>query len=104
MPEGQTLALQDPALIAVQENAASADATAAAPSGEFAGLSTQQYTRNRKAIQRTLDELIAGTITEVAARVFLESIGMSGKNIDLLVQDVSDGKVDTLPSEVTQDA
>ena len=104
MPEGQTLALQDPAMIAVQENAASADATAAAPSGEFAGLSTQQYTRNRKAIQRTLDELIAGTITEVAARVFLESIGMSGKNIDLLVQDVSDGKVDTLPSEVTQDA
>jgi len=61
MPEGQTLALQDPAMIAVQENAASADATAAAPSGEFAGLSTQQYTRNRKAIQRTLDELIAGT-------------------------------------------
>jgi len=84
----------------VQEKTAGAEGEAATqPTGEFAGLSTQQYERNKKAIKRTLAELIAGTTSEVAARVFLESVGMSIKNIDLLIQDAKDGQVDSLPVE-----
>lgn len=69
-------------------------------SSEMMGLSTQQWNRNRKAIQKTLDELVAGTMSEAAARVFLSSVGMSPANVDALIADVGDGKLDTqLPME-----
>lgn len=68
---------------------------------EMMGLSTQQWNRNRKAIQKTLDELTNGTMSEAAARVFLSSVGMSKSNVDLLISDVADGSLDTeLPGEV----
>jgi len=97
MPEGQTLALQDPAMIAVQENAADVakDPAAVAPSGEFAGLSTQQWNRNRKAIGKVLDELAAGTSSESAARVYLGGIGLNPESIDALIKDTMDGTIDT---------
>jgi hypothetical protein len=65
------------------------------------GLSTQQWNRNRRAIQKTLDELVAGTISEAAARVFLSSVGMSEASVQALIDDAKDGSVDTLPAEVT---
>ena len=61
---------------------------------EMMGLSTQQWNRNRKAIQKTLDELTNGTMSQAAAKVFLSSVGMSPANVDLLVADASDGTVD----------
>lgn len=67
--------------------------------GEMAGLSTLQFRRNRKAIEETLDQLAAGTISEAKARVFLSSIGMSDSNIDMLVADAADGSVDSLPAD-----
>jgi lambda family phage portal protein len=62
---------------------------------EMAGLSTQQWNRNRKAIQKTLTELAEGTMSEAAARVFLSSTGMNATNVDILIADALDGTVDT---------
>lgn len=71
-----------------------------AASGVYMGLSTQQWNRNRKAIQKTLDELAAGTMKEPTARVFLKSTGMPDEHIDVLIVDALDGSVDAkLPSE-----
>jgi hypothetical protein len=71
-----------------------------AASGVYMGLSTQQWNRNRKAIQKTLDELAAGTMKEPTARVFLASTGMPDEHIDVLIKDALDGVVDAqLPAE-----
>ena len=84
-----------------QGQAGSIEATKQATSGVYMGLSTQQWNRNRKAIQKTLDELIAGTMSEAAARVFLKSTGMPDEDIEILVADTRDGAVETkLPAEV----
>jgi lambda family phage portal protein len=72
-----------------------------APSGVYMGLSTQQWNRNRKAIQKTLDEVSTGTMGEATARVFLKSVGMPDADIDVLLADAKDGSVDTPLDEVT---
>tara|TARA_R110000868_G_scaffold184315_1_gene425869 strand:- start:150 stop:599 length:450 start_codon:yes stop_codon:yes gene_type:complete len=101
MPAGTTLAMQDPAAIAVQEKSAAADGTPQ-PTGEMAGLSTLQFTRNRKAIKKILDELAAGQTSEQAARVYLGGIGLTQQSVDTLIKDALDGIVDT--PEVNADA
>ena len=102
MPAGTTMAMQDPSAIAVQEKTAAQgpDGTPQ-PTGEFAGLSTMQWNRNRKAIKNILDELAAGTTSEQAARVYLGGIGLAQASIDALITDASDGTVDT--PEVNED-
>jgi len=62
----------------------------------------QQWNRNRKAIKDVLDEMIAGTTSEAAARVFLSGIGLAASSVDALITDAKDGQIDT--PEVTQDA
>lgn len=96
MPAGTTMAMQDPSAIAVQEKTAAQgpDGTPQ-PTGEFAGLSTMQWNRNRKAIKNILDELAAGTTSEQAARVYLGGIGLAQASVDALIADASDGTVDT---------
>ena len=96
------MAMQDPSAIAVQEKTAAQgpDGTPQ-PTGEFAGLSTMQWNRNRKAIKNILDELAAGTTSEQAARVYLGGIGLAQASIDALITDASDGTVDT--PEVNED-
>lgn len=96
MPAGQTLALQDPAAIAAQESAAAAgpDGTPQ-PTGEMSGLSTLQFTRNKKAIKKMLQELASGAETEVATRAYLSSIGLTQQTIDLLIADAMDGALTT---------
>jgi lambda family phage portal protein len=101
MQEGTTMAMQDPAAIAVQEKTATAEGSEA-PTGEFAGLSTMQWNRNRKAIQKVLEELASGTTSEQAARVYLGGIGLAQKSIDALIADAMDGTIDT--PEVLNDA
>jgi lambda family phage portal protein len=95
MPAGTTMAMQDPNAIAVQEAAAGSDTEAATPTGEFAGITRQQWNRNRKAIKDVLDEMIAGTTSEAAARVFLGGIGLSPASVDALIADANDGTVET---------
>ena len=75
---------------------------APAPTGEFAGLSTQQFNRNRKAIGKILDELANQTTSEAVARAYLSSIGLTPETIDALIADALDGTVDT--PEVLADA
>jgi capsid protein len=63
--------------------------------GEMMGLSTLQFNRNRKAIAKTLEDLANKTISQIQARVFLSSIGMSPDNVEALITDALDGSVDT---------
>ena len=97
MPAGTTMAMQDPAAIAVQEKTAaqSGDGGDTQPTGEFAGLSTQQWNRNRKAIAKVLEELSRGESSEQAARVYLGGIGLTQQSVDALITDAMDGTVDT---------
>lgn len=102
MQVGATIAMQDPAAVKAQEQAAGGSGDSSAqPSGEFAGLSTLQWNRNRKAIQKVLQELASGATSEGAARVYLEGLGLQPKSIDALITDSSDGVIDT--PEVTTD-
>jgi len=101
MPAGQTLALQDPAMVEAQA-AASAGDVAGGPTGEFAGISTLQWNRNRKAIQKVLDDLANNVTSEAAARVYLGGIGLAEASVDALIADALDGTIDT--QEVLQDA
>jgi lambda family phage portal protein len=95
MPAGTTMAMQDPNAVAVQEASAGSETEAATPTGEFAGITRQQWNRNRKAIKDVLDEMIAGTTSEAAARVFLGGIGLSQASVDALIADANDGQVET---------
>jgi len=96
MPAGQTIALQDPAAIEAQSKAAESgpDGTPQ-PTGEMSGLSTLQFTRNKKAIKKMLQDLASGAETEVATRAYLSSIGLTQQTIDLLITDAMDGTVTT---------
>ena len=94
-PEQQQLA------ISAAQTQGAAETQPATGSGEMMGLSTLQFNRNRKAIDKTINELASGAISEAAARVFLSSVGMSETSVQALIDDAKDGSVDTLPAEVT---
>jgi len=91
MPAGQTIALQDPAMIDAQAGTAEA----AGGTSEMAGLSTLQFNRNRKAIKKILEELASGETSEAAARVYLGGIGLALSSVDALIADALDGQIDT---------
>lgn len=98
MPEGATIAMQDPAAIEVQKQQAAASEDtdpAPAPTGEYAGISRQQWNRNRKAINDILTELATGQTSEAAARVYLGGLGLAEASINALIDDAKDGSVDT---------
>jgi hypothetical protein len=92
-PEQQQLA------ISAAQTQGAAESQPATGSGEMMGLSTLQFNRNRKAIDKTINELASGVISEAAARVFLSSVGMSESSVQALIDDAKDGSVDTLPAE-----
>lgn len=109
LPASTTLSLQDPtAMEAVAakptegEAGTATEGEPAQPTGEFADISTQQWTRNRKAIQKVLDELTAGQTSETAARVFLGGVGLTEQSINVLIADALDGsgKLETLDGQV----
>lgn len=103
MPAGTTMAMQDPAAIAVQEEATGNETEPAEkPSGEFAEMSTMQWNRNRKAIKKILEEMASGETSEQAARVYLSGIGLKPASVDALIADASDGQIET--PEVLDDA
>jgi hypothetical protein len=73
----------------------------AMPAGEMAEMSRLQWGRNRKAIEDILAEFIAGTASEMKAKVFLQSLGLTEATAAMLIQDARDGQVDTDLSEVS---
>lgn len=89
MPEGQTLALQDPAVVAKQ-----ADATVEQPTAEMVGVKRRDWQNSRKAINDILRELTTGKISEQRARLDLDSLGVPPAKIDAYIADASDGTVE----------
>ena len=65
-----------------------------AGTGEWMGLSRQQWNRNRKALTDVLNGLSDGSMSPALATAQLSMIGLSQKNIDAIVADASDGTVD----------
>lgn len=96
MATGQTLALQDPAAIEVQQANAAAEGEPEKAGAEMLGVKRSDWKNSRKAINDILKELTSGTISEQRARVELDSIGVTPSKIDIYIQDVlADGTVDT---------
>jgi lambda family phage portal protein len=86
MPEGQTLALQDPSVVAKQE-----DANA---SGEAVGLGRRDAQNRNKGINDTLEQFRTGAISEQRARLDLDSLGIPPAKIDAYILDAADGTLD----------
>jgi lambda family phage portal protein len=95
----QAEAQQMAATGAAATEAAGGNATSQQPAGEMSDMSRLQWGRNRKAIEDVLAELIAGTASETKTRVFLQSLGMTEATANALIEDASDGTVDSLPAE-----
>jgi lambda family phage portal protein len=68
-------------------------------SGEFMGLSRLQWNRNRKAIMDILTEYASKKMTRTMATVMLSGLGLSPDNVAALLDDASDGSVDSIPKE-----
>jgi len=64
---------------------------------EFANFSTLQLNRAFAATSKIQQAFIDGTDSETVARIKLKSIGWSQDNVDKLIADASDGKVDEPP-------
>lgn len=80
---------------ATQSQQASADTG----TGEMGEASRLQWGRNQKAIQDVLDAFMAGTYSRVRASVMLSTLGLSSKNVDLLLDDAADGTLDGVANE-----
>jgi hypothetical protein len=75
------------------------EAVANQSSGEYMGLSTLQYNRNNKQIIRHLNDFINGDYTKSQTEVFLKMLGLSPESIEKLLEDASDGSVDSVSEE-----
>jgi lambda family phage portal protein len=102
MPAGQTLALQDPAMLEAQAQANSENPEAAKAGSEMLGAKRSDWKNQRKAINDILKELTSGTISEQRARLDLDAINVPPSKIDAYIKDASDGTIDD--PEVLQDA
>jgi lambda family phage portal protein len=100
MPAGQTLALQDPAMVEAQ--AAATEKESVAAGAEMVGVRRSDWKNLRKAVNDILQEMIAKTISEQRARMELDSLGITPQKIDAYIADALDGTIDT--PEVLQDA
>lgn len=88
MPEGQTLALQDPTVVAKQETGEQA------ASAEMLGVGRRDWMNSRKAINDILGELGSGAISEQRARLDLDALGVPPAKIDAYILDAADGNID----------
>jgi lambda family phage portal protein len=68
-------------------------------SGEYMGISRMQWNRNKKAILETLQNVADGTLNRAQAEVFLSGVGLSPENIAKLLEDASDGSVDSVSED-----
>jgi lambda family phage portal protein len=74
---------------------------ASGSSGEWMGLSRLQFNRNRKALTDILNGLKDGSMSSVLAETQLAMIGVSQDNIQKIIADAGDGKIDSpIPAEV----
>lgn len=95
MPSGQTIAMQDPAMIEAQSKAAEAELAPEKAGAEMVGVKRRDWMNNRKAINDILQELKDGKITENRAKLDLDSLGIPpGKVAEYLADIKIDGVID----------
>jgi len=70
--------------------------------GEWMGLSRLQLKNNDKALNDVLSGLADGSMSVAVGEAKLAMIGMSQKNIDAVVADVTDGIIDNPPPEESE--
>lgn len=93
MPEGQTIALQDPAV--VESNKQATEMQTAKAGAEMLGVGRADWNNMQKAKRDILDSFIAGEFSEQRARLELDSIGVPPDKVDLYIADAKDGSIDT---------
>jgi hypothetical protein len=65
--------------------------------GEWLGITTLQWRRNRKAITDVLTDFARGKLKRNVAKVLLRSIGIPDRGIETILDDASDGQIDSMP-------
>jgi hypothetical protein len=65
--------------------------------GEWLGITTVQWRRNRKAITDVLTDFARGKLKRNVAKVLLRSIGIPDRGIETILDDASDGQIDSMP-------
>ena len=98
-PTGTSLNVAAPAVTPTEETEAQADAG----SGVFKQLKRREFKNNTKAIMDVLKDLAAGNINRTMAEVMLGGIGLPVADIKRLIDDASDGTVDTPEEELTNE-
>lgn len=93
MPEGQTIALQDPAI--VEANKQNADVEAAKAGAEMLGVNRSDWNNMQKAKRDILNAFVSGEFSEQRARLELDSIGVPPDKVDLYITDARDGSIDS---------
>lgn len=104
MPTGIQMSMQDPQLLQQQAEASASEAEAPQIAGEYKEISRQQWSRNRKAINDVLSELIAGTMSRVMAEVMLGGLGLAPNSVKALIDDATDGTIDAPELQGDDDA
>lgn len=91
MPEGQTIALQDPAV--VEANKQSAEMDTAKAGAEMLGVGRADWQNMQKAKRDILNAFISGEFSEQRARLELDSIGVPPDKVDIYITDAKDGSL-----------
>jgi len=73
-------------------------------SAKWQGISRLQWNRNRKAMADVLRDFMQGNTTRQVAEVLLRSIGMPDQDIKAVLDDASDGSLETFPAEQLTEA
>lgn len=94
MPNGLQMTMIDPQQVKLQEQQAQ-DQASKAGTGEMANTGRRQFTNNQKAIDDLLSALINDSMSEARVRVGLSTLGLGPSNVDALIEDARDGKIDT---------
>lgn len=71
-------------------------------SSQWLGLSRLQWQRNRKAVTDVLTDYANGKTRRSVATVLLRSIGVPNSDIESILDDASDGQIDSLPESMTE--
>jgi lambda family phage portal protein len=93
MPEGQTIALQDPAV--VEANAQTQQVEAAKAGAEMLGVNRSDWNNMQKAKRDILNAFVSGEFSEQRARLELDSIGVPPDKVELYIADARDGSIDS---------
>lgn len=95
MPNGVTVAMQDPTLVEAQAKATEQEAIAEKAGAEMVGVKRRDWMNNRKAINDILKEMKDGKITENRAKLDLDSLGIPPAKVNEYIADVkADGVID----------